>query len=146
MTTLIKIDGEKRLRRKFRRMPKEYQKVLNKELNAVGALMSKEAKASIRRSSGKYEQYGKHWSSPPGKPPNENTGDLRRSIRLERAKLGKTDMRVVANIFYAGWLEFGTKHMEARPFLRPVFRMFSPLATKRMKAAIKHLVKQTSKR
>ena len=68
--TTFKINGSKRLRRKFENLPKNIRKALNKDLNSVGAIISKEAKASIRRSSGKENNYGGHWSSPSVVTPN----------------------------------------------------------------------------
>ena len=84
-----------------------------------------------------------HWSSPPNTPPHVDTGRLRASITWAisegaqqgdalRTKaqsgdqVGRPDReakRIIAvigtNVKYARSLEFGTRHMKARPFLRP---------------------------
>lgn len=84
-----------------------------------------------------------YWSSPPGEPPHVDTGRLRASITWAisegaqqgdalRTKaqsgdqVGRPDReakRIIAvigtNVKYARSLEFGTRHMKARPFLRP---------------------------
>jgi HK97 gp10 family phage protein len=50
------------------------------------------------------------------------TGRLRDSIGTERAvRAGRESqtVRVVARVFYARFVEFGTRHMPPQPFLRP---------------------------
>jgi HK97 gp10 family phage protein len=58
-----------------------------------------------------------HQASAPGEPPAVDTGNLKNSLRVlevtdERASFG-------TSADYAAYLEFGTRYMEARPFLRP---------------------------
>jgi HK97 gp10 family phage protein len=84
-----------------------------------------------------------HWSANPGQAPHVDTGRLRASITWAisegaqqgdalRTKaqsgdqVGRPDReakRIIAvigtNVKYARSLEFGTRHMKARPFLRP---------------------------
>lgn len=56
--------------------------------------------------------------SAPGKPPHAQTSSLYQSIshRLLVTKLGVV---VGPSVLYGKWLEFGTKTMAARPFMRP---------------------------
>lgn len=49
-----------------------------------------------------------------------DTGTLKRSIGLEMADGGLT-AEVEATADYAGYVEYGTRPMEAQPFLRPAF-------------------------
>ncbi|MFP4323771.1 MAG: hypothetical protein ACLFTK_15055 [Anaerolineales bacterium] len=60
------------------------------------------------------------WSSStpaaPGDPPAIDTGALAASIRLEPTPQG---YRVGTPLIYGAWLEFGTREMAARPWLRP---------------------------
>jgi len=67
--------------------------------------------------------------SAPGNPPGVDTGNLRRNIGWDvsgrRLKLKGRVGTAVGNkqsIGYAVWLEFGTKHMAERPYLRPGLR------------------------
>lgn len=58
-----------------------------------------------------------HQASAPGEPPAVDTGNLKNSLRVlevtdERASFG-------TSADYAAYLEFGTRYMEARPYLRP---------------------------
>lgn len=49
-----------------------------------------------------------------------DTGRLRSSIVYEVAATGRTiTARIGTNVEYAGYVEFGTRHMRARPYLRP---------------------------
>lgn len=49
-----------------------------------------------------------------------DTGTLKRSIGLEITDGGMT-AEVEATADYAGYVEYGTRPMEAQPFLRPAF-------------------------
>jgi len=54
--------------------------------------------------------------SAPGEPPHRDEGPLSRSIRLFQSNV----MWIIGSpLEYARWLEFGTRNMAARPFLRP---------------------------
>ncbi len=58
-----------------------------------------------------------HQASAPGEPPAVDTGNLKNSLRVlevtdERASFG-------TSADYAAYLEFGTRNMGARPYLRP---------------------------
>jgi len=57
-----------------------------------------------------------HKASGPGEPPAPDTSNLRRSVMYG---VGDDYVDVGANAEYAPYLEFGTRHMSARPFLRP---------------------------
>ncbi len=56
-----------------------------------------------------------HRASAPGQPPAEDSGKLYKNIKVTRLKSGTYRVRFGAN--YAGYLEFGTKHMSPRPFV-----------------------------
>lgn len=64
-------------------------------------------------------------ASAPGQPPAVRTGLLRRSWQtsFQAATPAKQGNRYVAtvgsSVKYAAWLEFGTKTMQARPYVRP---------------------------
>lgn len=71
-------------------------------------------------------EMGIHRASAPGDPPTVRTGTLRRSIQVARPTPNRQATRVGwkigVNVKYAGWLEFGTERMQARPFVRPVMK------------------------
>jgi len=64
--------------------------------------------------------------SKPGEPPNVDTGHLKRNVgwtkytkRKNTRKVG-TGIGNKQSVGYASWLEYGTRKMAARPFLRPI--------------------------
>ena len=109
-----------------------YQKNLGKLSLVVGkaaAEIEGEAKSSILKSSGKYKQYGDHWSSPPGSPPNYDTGNLANSIGHRMT--GATSAEVFVSAKYGvplelGWISKSGNHVPARPFLRPAVEYVAP--------------------
>lgn len=105
-----------------------------------------QAKASIVTSSGRYRVYNRistkkrkgviiaskilHWSSPPGTPPNTDTGNLANSIKNRRAG-SPTTRDIVVHAKYGvplelGWISKGGNYVPPRPFLRPAFDRVAP--------------------
>jgi hypothetical protein len=109
-----------------------YQKNLGRLSQVVGkaaADIQGEASKSIAMNSGKYRQYGDHWSSPPGTPPNSDTGTLAGSIKAK--PLTTTSYLVVVEAKYGvplelGWISKAGNHVPARPFLRPAVEYVAP--------------------
>jgi len=109
-----------------------YRKNIGRLSQVVGkaaADIEGEAKASILKNSGKYKQYGNHWSSPPGLPPNSDTGFLANSI--QHKMLTATSAEVTVNAKYGvplelGWISKAGNHVPARPFLRPAVEYVAP--------------------
>ena len=58
-----------------------------------------------------------HTASAPDEAPAVDSGRLRQSITA--LHVGEGRWRVGTNAFYAIYLEFGTRRMAARPFIRP---------------------------
>ena len=109
-----------------------YQKNLRQLSQVVGkaaADVEGTAKDSILKGSGKYKQYGDHWSSPPGSPPNSDTGNLANSIGHRMT--GATSAEVFVSAKYGvplelGWMSKSGNHVPARPFLRPAVEEVAP--------------------
>ena len=120
-----------------------YQKNLRQLSQVVGkaaADVEGTAKDSILKGSGKYKQYGDHWSSPPGSPPNSDTGNLANSIGHRMT--GKTSAEVFVSAKYGvplelGWMSKAGNHVPARPFLRPAVEYVAPS----FQAAVKSILK-----
>jgi HK97 gp10 family phage protein len=62
------------------------------------------------------------------------TGRLRNSIY--RRKTGFLGWEVGATMFYAGFVEFGTRYMRARPYLRPAVEEKMPEVREELKDAL----------
>lgn len=94
---------------------------------AIGAGVLATAKASIQRGpkSGKiYSKYNprrQHRASAPGQAPATDTGTLVRSGYYDNDRRALR-VRIGFVAKYAFWLEFGTRFMLARPFLRMAMR------------------------
>ena len=109
-----------------------YQKNLRQLSQVVGkaaADVEGTAKDSILKGSGKYKQYGDHYSSPPGSPPNSDTGNLANSIGHRMT--GQTSAEVFVSAKYGvplelGWMSKAGNHVPARPFLRPAVEYVAP--------------------
>lgn len=58
--------------------------------------------------------------SEPFNPPHVDRGKLHKGISSEETRTGNTiRARVVIDVPYAGYLEFGTSRMQPRPFIAP---------------------------
>jgi HK97 gp10 family phage protein len=103
---------------------------LTKNLTAAGTLLMRDVKKALNKSgrtvtitktkTGKIrKKLGKRGSAPskPGEPPRKQTGTLRNHVFKRLIKGGKV-MRVGTRAPHGGLLEFGTKNMAPRPYLR----------------------------
>ncbi len=62
---------------------------------------------------------GVHQASAPGEPPAPDTGNLRNAIGFQIIAPGRVGIGVEAGASYWRFLEFGTRFIDPRPFLRP---------------------------
>lgn len=80
-----------------------------------------------------------HIASSPGQFPNTDTGGLVKSI-FSRAS-GLVGVFGSENLNYAGFLEFGTSKMAARPWLRPTWNFHKDKINKRIRDAVKNVLR-----
>ncbi len=59
----------------------------------------------------------------PGDPPTVQTGTLRRSVQVDRSEIEARNPKAAMGTGrrYGFYLEFGTRRVEARPWMRPTF-------------------------
>lgn len=116
---------------KYGIVEKRYDKIV-KDIIASGVQDTMNtAKTSIQqhKSSGvtyqKYNPNRSHTASTAGNPPNSDTGFLANNIfmTLDADKLGGA---VESRADYSSHLEFGTRSMQARPFLQPALEENRP--------------------
>ena len=96
--------------------------------NSGAILVHKEAVKSIQNNSGSYREYGKHghMSSPPGQPPNADTGNLASNIRITKTASANNPVAIISsNADYSADLAYGTKYMAPRPFMQPALDKIS---------------------
>lgn len=120
----FKIEGLDRIQNATREMQESIALELNKALYASAKKVEAEAKRSIAaggktgRDYQKYNPRRVHTASAPGEAPASDTGRLANSINAYPAVDGEAT--VVAGrgtVKYAAMLEFGTRHIAARPFM-----------------------------
>ena len=135
----VDIKGRKVFMKKLDKLPKSVRSVANKVVNKAAASMRTEVRRSIKKSSGQYNFYEPdHWSSPPGTAPNEDTGRLRMSVIVSQRATVKNVASATVSVDapYAAALEFGTLHIEPRPFVKPAFKKVAPDAQKNIANAV----------
>lgn len=82
--------------------------------------------------------------SAPGQPPHQFTGRLADSLpeaRDVKAEPNRVVGIVGSTVAYAALLEFGTRYMAARPYIRPAVKQ----TEKKVKKFIRQFVKETPK-
>ena len=110
---------------KYGIVEKRYDKIV-KDIIASGVQDTMNtAKTSIQQHQSSGRTYGKHTASAPNNPPNSDTGFLANNIfmTLDADKLGGA---VESRADYSSHLEFGTRLMQARPFLQPALEENRP--------------------
>lgn len=122
------LNGE-RLAKKFSKLEKVGLAAQRKTVKEAVLLVHEIAVKSIQENGDgtpatRYDPYRKVNVSDPGDPPNTDTGRLARSIKFEFEGDGMIG-RVGTNLKYGAYLEFGTKTMEARPWLEPAVKTAS---------------------
>lgn len=73
--------------------------------------------------------------SAPGQTPGVDTGALKNSIHMEQVRRGV--YRVSDGVEYGVMLEYGTRHMAARPWMAPALREIVKEIPAELKAVIK---------
>ncbi len=103
----------------------DVQRTLRRRYRKAGVFVVRDVKKKFpgRGSSGLSTLGQRFIASKAGEVPSIQTGTLKRSITLEMDPL-LPKVFVGTNVPYAELLEFGTKDMAPRPFLRPaIFRL-----------------------
>ena len=114
---------------------------INRIVGKAAADVEATAKRSIKTSSGKFKEYDNgHWSSPPGTPPNSDTGALANSIMHRMLTATSAEVAVMAK--YAvplelGWTSKGGNTVPPRPFLYPALQHVRPAFVKALTVVLK---------
>lgn len=77
-----------------------------------------------------------HQSSGPGEAPASDTGFLVNNITVDQSMVGDFNLGIASLAPYSVYLEYGTKDMEARPFMRPALRAEEQTTVFRVERAI----------
>lgn len=120
----------------------ERQKAIDKALRIGATLVHGEAVQSIAKNPGGGRVYVrggvKHEASLPGNPPAQDTGHLMQSIMApaQAGNLSHPIYEIVVVAKYAKALEYGTRRVEARPFMRPALAKHKPEIVRRVARAV----------
>lgn len=107
-----------------------------------GELVRKYAQQSIASGS---KSGRAHIPSAPGQPPNRDTGELDRNIVVVGDRRNMR-VRVVSRSRKSDWLEFGTRKMLPRPFMRPALRANRAEVTRLITNAVRRAIRMSKKR
>lgn len=110
---VVKITGADKHAGRLKRMAAS-RSLTQRALYAAGQMIEIEAEISI--TAGSVSGKG-HVASLPGEAPNADTRLL--DTNINTVVVGENRVNVEATAPYAGFLEFGTSRMEARPFMGP---------------------------
>jgi len=126
----VRIEGLEDLNKSLARVSSRFKSEATALVNRTAQNIRNTAVRSIQKQSPggvTYEKYSPrrtHVASAPGQPPNTDTGRLAGSIRAVMS--GTPTAYVDALADYAVHLEFGTRNMEARPFMTPAVEQERP--------------------
>lgn len=119
----VRIEGLDRLNAELSRVAERFDREATRLVNRTAQNIRNDAVRLVLRSTPTGRVYEKsnprrtHRASAPGEPPATDTGRLAGSIRVQES--GGPQAAVEAQVDYAIHLEFGTRHMAARPFMTP---------------------------
>lgn len=102
---------------------------LNKSARLGTPGSEKARKAAAKKAGRRFVRF-RYEPSAPGQPPRKRTGTLQKSVSFETSWMNLGEpvylVRVGTNVPYGRFLEYGTRKMAARPWLRPGLREYLP--------------------
>ena len=106
-------------------------------INAGAAMIHRTAVKSIQQGSKSGAIYGKknHQASAPGEAPATDHGILAANILIDFASETDRVALIISNAAYSKALEFGTRKMAARPFMKPAYDENIETIRKRVRSA-----------
>ena len=79
--------------------------------------------------------YGKHQASAPGEPPAKLSGDLAKSIKVQRVNQYASSVRVTQP--YAIYLEYGTGKIQPRPYMTVAAKLAQKAMARRVSGILR---------
>ncbi|AWM37020.1 hypothetical protein GobsT_50790 [Gemmata obscuriglobus] len=139
----VTIEGLDKIQNATSEMQKAVAAEVNKALFASAKKVEGDAKKSITAGGKTGRVYTRrsvtHQASAPGEAPASDTGRLVNSINsaLNASELESTVTAGEGAVKYAAMLEFGTRHVAARPFMFPALEQNKAWITERLAAAVR---------
>lgn len=144
MANVSAVMGAIELANSFIRTAEELQPEVEKAVNQAIILVESSAKESIAQGpkSGKvYVKKGsnsaEHQASAAGQAPANDTGNLSENIRTKLKRGKRVIGSVISKAPYSAALEFGTKDIKPRPFMRPALMNNERIAIALINKALK---------
>lgn len=129
----VEVQGLKELERKMIALgPRLARNALRSSLNAGAQVIKKEAQAREPELTGKLKKATYVARSRRGSGPDTDNLGFKETY-IVGVRSGRKEMKKGRDAYYWRWLEFGTKFMSARPFLRPAFELKKYEALERIK-------------
>jgi HK97 gp10 family phage protein len=136
----MSLEGVDGLSKELEKLAKESGNMMARALIEAGFRIQREAKTSIAKSpmdpiTGR---------SMPGNAPKTDRGTLVNSIYVNAEKAGENVQAVIVgtDLKYGEYLEFGTKFIQARPWLVPAFAATRQKNLDALKSAITRFVRE----
>ena len=147
------ITGTEELKRNLKALGKDMAKALSTGVfitandirtDAIKSIKQPSFGTHVRRSRQGGGTYA-HIAAKPDTSPNNDTGKLTSSIAVEM-DWDESEALVGSNLDYASWLEFGTKKMDARPWLEPALAKNRDKLDANITKGIMAVIKKRSKK
>ena len=135
---MAKITGQKRHSQRLKKIRRSVPAAAGQAIFVGAGILETEARRLIV--AGAVQGKG-HVASAEGDPPNRDTGQLDQSIVA--LKTGKLTSEVEVGAPYGTPLEFGSKNMAERPFMRPATKVTRPKIVKIVKGAAARAVRKS---
>lgn len=138
----VRVRNMSSLQAKVKRLDWGIQAAVITALRGIAEPMENDAQNLIRtgKRSGRWVTRShptrRHQASAPGEPPANDMGLLANSIKAE-VDPAQFNLILSAAARYARWLEYGTRHILPRPFLRPILARWRPKIINAIHDAIK---------
>ena len=140
MSVRVSIAGQKEMARALNNMSADIEQAVSNVVLTTAMELRGQIVRSVQRGPKtgfvyqKYNPRRVHQASAPGEAPATDTGRLANSIFFDQAS--NLTATVGSNIVYAKHLEYGTRHMGARPFFTPAVEEMRPKFLRRISNAI----------
>jgi HK97 gp10 family phage protein len=148
----VEVAGGDELARNMRRLADSARDRLEQALDESANQLRDAAVVSIlhdEKTGRVYEKYDPrrtHVASAPGEAPASDTGFLVNHIVVDRTELPQLEVGVASLAPYSEALEYGTRRMKARPFLRPALQRYELAIIARLEAAVRFAVRTMRRR
>jgi HK97 gp10 family phage protein len=132
----VRVSGLEGVQANLRSLTTRGRQALELALDESANALRDDITTSILHEAHTGEMYGKHQASAPGETPASDTGNLVNNIIVDNGQLPNLEVATSSLAPYSEALEYGTKKMAARPFMRPALQRHEASIISRLRAAM----------